>query len=412
MSASSGGTNPAPAGSFASLDLLRGVSAAAVFLSHVDTFAAAGRKLLPAFLGSVAVEVFMLISGFLMMWHFLERKARGEAWGKVSTCMRFYTRRFFRIAPLYYLCLVIVYVLHHPLAGMNEANLKVLAPAYLPGPHDPTDGSLTVAHVLAHFSFAFGFIPRFAQSNPLPDWSIGLEMQFYLFFPFIALLLVRTYYVGAVLLAIGLKWWFSQLYGVGVSAEPGILGVFPYPTLLPFRIDCFLVGILFACVLYERENRSKRVLLTLLALALAGLYAKKFLIMAAGFILFEIALRFGTGIGLVDRSAQRVNRLMEHRFVKFLADTSYGVYLLHIPILIATVYVLIRWTALEELSPVIRLLVVTATATPFVYGLAWLVFRWIESPGNAFGHRLAKRFSAAADRGQANARSEASGTTL
>ena len=58
---------------------------------------------------------------------------------------------------------------------------------------------------MAHFTFLFGFIPRYAASTHIPDWSIGLEMQFYLFFPFIAILLIRTHFVGGTFVLIALN---------------------------------------------------------------------------------------------------------------------------------------------------------------------------------------------------------------
>jgi peptidoglycan/LPS O-acetylase OafA/YrhL len=67
------------------LDLLRGLSAGAVLFSHIDTFVASGRAFLPAFLGSTAVEMFMMISGFLMMWHFQVRREKGESWNSPKT---------------------------------------------------------------------------------------------------------------------------------------------------------------------------------------------------------------------------------------------------------------------------------------------------------------------------------------
>ena len=193
----------------------------------------------------------MLISGFLMMWHFYERRQMGEAWGSAKTCGKFYIRRFFRIAPLYYCALVVVYLLHDGLLRDITQNRLALHQVDVQGPHDPTSLKLTAAHVLAHFTFLFGFIPAFAQSNPLPDWSIGLEMQFYLFFPFLALLLSRTQFVGGVVVLLGIHWLALQLFGVGIWADPKWIGVFPYPTFLPLKIDCFLVGMLLAAGLYE-----------------------------------------------------------------------------------------------------------------------------------------------------------------
>lgn len=377
---------------FASLDLMRGLCAFAVLLSHIGTFVSDGKPLLPSFLGTVGVQVFMLISGFLMMWHFQERRRMGELWGTSRTCLKFYTRRFFRIAPLYYFMLVLVYVFHDQISFMNGQNHLAFAPTYTSSSHDPTSSGVTLAHILSHFTFLFGAIPRYAQSNPLPDWSIGLEMQFYLFFPFIALLLVRTHYLGATFFLLTLGWISHQLFGVGVTSDPKVLGLFPYPTLLPFMIDRFLVGMLIAAGLFERENGSKRTFLLLLALTVAAIASKKFLLIAFGFTLYELALNFGCGIDIFDKLARRVDSILQGRFFKFIADTSYGVYLIHIPLLILLIWLLVQFTSFEGFSPYVRLFLMTGIVTPVVYLLSYLAFRLIEFPCNSWGHRIVKRF--------------------
>ena len=35
--------------------------------------------------------------------------------------------------------------------------------------------------ILLHVTFLFGLFPSFIQDSILPDWSIGLEMQFYFY---------------------------------------------------------------------------------------------------------------------------------------------------------------------------------------------------------------------------------------
>lgn len=380
--------SPAKKFSFNSLDLLRGLSAGAVLLSHIDTFVASGKALLPHFLGSLAVETFMMISGFLMMWNFLFRLDKGESWASPMTYVDFYSRRFFRIAPLYYLMLILVYSFHGTIVEMSEQNRAVFTPTYVAGSHDPTDSAWSVAHVVSHFTFTFGLIPSFAQSNPLPDWSIGLEMQFYLLFPFIALLLVRSRLLGTVILLLAIKWASLQLFGVGVMSEPRVLGLFPYPTLLAFKIDCFLVGMLIAAGLYEQNHEGKRIILFLVALVVAGFHMKKLLLVSFVFTSFEVSLRRGSGWDRGDRLLNRIDQILAGRLTKFLADTSYGVYLIHIPLLILLVWLLTKYTNFEFYSPVLRLVVMAAIVTPLVYFLGYLAFRFVESPGIEWGRRV------------------------
>ncbi len=376
---------------FASLNFLRGLSAAVVLFNHTATCVSSGKNLLTFNWGGLAVDVFMLISGFLMMWHFYERRNRGESWGSSKTCLKFYVRRFFRIAPLYYCLLLVVYFFHDGLQQLQAHNQSVFQPTYVSGPHDPTSTEMSVAQVLTHFSFAFGLIPRYAASSPLPDWSIGLEMQFYLFFPFLALLLVRSQFIWGTALLLATSWVSLKLFGVGVNAEPGWLGVFSYPTLLPFRIDCFLVGMLLAAGLYEKDSFAKRTFLLLLALLVAGIYMKKFLLICFLFAFYELALNYGTGLPPLDRMVNRASRVVGHRIFKFMADASYGVYLIHMPLLVLVIWLLTQLSSFAGLSPVMRFICGLLVIIPLVYTLAFLAFKYIESPGIAWGRQIIKR---------------------
>jgi peptidoglycan/LPS O-acetylase OafA/YrhL len=377
--------------SFASLNFLRGLSAAAVLINHTATFVSSGKNLLTFNWGGLGVDMFMLISGFLMMWHFYERRNRGESWDSSQTCLKFYVRRFFRIAPLYYCLLILVYVFHNGLQQLGAHNQSVFQPTYLPGPHDPTSTEMSAAQVLTHFSFAFGFIPRYAASSPLPDWSIGLEMQFYLFFPFLALLLVRSQFIWGTALLLATSWISLKLFGVGVNASPGLLGVFPYPTLLPLKIDCFLVGMLLAAGLYEKDSFAKRTFLLLLGLLVAGIYMKKFLLICFLFAFYELALAYGTGLPPLDRTVKSASRVVGHRIFKFMADASYGVYLIHLPLLTVVIWLLTHLRSFVELSPVMRFISGLLVMIPLVYTLAFLAFKFIESPGIAWGRKIIKR---------------------
>ena len=88
------------------LDTLRGFLAFWVFYGHVK-MASIGKDVLwgsPA----IAMDGFMLLSGFLMAYHWILRKDKFKTiWLQTKD---FYTGRFFRIAPLYYLLFTIGYI--------------------------------------------------------------------------------------------------------------------------------------------------------------------------------------------------------------------------------------------------------------------------------------------------------------
>jgi len=58
----------------------------------------------------VAVDIFIVMSGFLMV-HVSTKRLGGKGYDFQST-IEFYVRRFFRISPVYYLALGLIFLFH------------------------------------------------------------------------------------------------------------------------------------------------------------------------------------------------------------------------------------------------------------------------------------------------------------
>jgi peptidoglycan/LPS O-acetylase OafA/YrhL len=222
------------------LDGLRGGAALWVLLSHCMLWGAWERIRLPD--AKIAVDVFMVLSGFLMVRLSLERDER-EPIGTTSTAMRFWIRRFFRIAPLYYLVVAFAFIFGQSFKA-GVARLIAANPdhfIHLQSAHLPQYTHYTLSNLLMHLSFLFGFVPAFASSTLLPDWSIGLEMQFYLAFPLMMFLYRRLPAISATLLifAIGAFLKRLTLHALGQDA-------FPEASFLPLKINVFMAGMLLA----------------------------------------------------------------------------------------------------------------------------------------------------------------------
>ncbi|HLJ88820.1 MAG TPA: acyltransferase [Candidatus Angelobacter sp.] len=143
----------------ASLDGLRAYSVAFVLLGHMATVDAAPAPL--AGYAHLGVEVFFVISGFIITWLLL--KERDET-GTISLG-NFYRRRFFRIIPACYLYVAIAFALHHDRFSFHNL-VYVLGFA--------TNYDLGRPPALGHL------------------WSLAVEEQFYLLWPIILLLFFRT----------------------------------------------------------------------------------------------------------------------------------------------------------------------------------------------------------------------------
>src|SRR5438477_6188480 len=81
------------------LDGLRGIAALWVLLDHCLLLT--GYSLPVIDMPDLGVDHFMMLSGFLMVFHY-HLRAQAEPWDAPHTWAKFWLRRFFRIAPLYY----------------------------------------------------------------------------------------------------------------------------------------------------------------------------------------------------------------------------------------------------------------------------------------------------------------------
>ena len=361
------------------LDGLRGFAALWVLLSHAQILS--GMSGVPVLSwGELAVDLFMLLSGFLMAHHYVLRQEK-EPWHAKSTFFTFWLRRFFRIAPLYYFLLFFALLLG-PWVGDWRDAIALQWPATATSPARYDDQSMS--NILMHVSFMFGAFPEYAFRTPLPDWSIGLEMSFYLAFPFLMLLVLRMGLLTAGLLAI-------ILAGVGLLMFRDFFAQFAMPSFLPLKLYLFFIGIWLAV---SRLQGGMRVALAMsvMVLIVVGLVERSD--QAAGRMLLVIGMFYLMNDGNLPGSKRlqggiaKLRAVLASRVSRFLGDTSYGVYLLHLLVLIPVAGMLTHSTAYLALSGPVRLLVCAALVAPPVYLVAWLLFRTVETGGIRMGKHV------------------------
>lgn len=364
------------------LDGLRGLAALWVFVGHSLNLTMAwipivGRPLL-------AVDLFMLLSGALMAYQAEVREPK-EPMARPLTWARFWTRRFFRIAPVFYVAFIVAMLLGPWLLEMREIVAQAGAAAAEPTryiDHGP-------GNVLLHLTFLFGLIPEYASRSPLPDWSIALEMQFYLAFPFILLLLRKIGFVaGSVLLTLAAAaLWLPFGDWLG-RFDPDT------PALLPLKLNMFLAGML---VMKARglEGRG-RWALVLVAAVLAAIPVAPVAHWSELVVRVLTVFVAGAAIipGLLGRTPLETlagwgRALLASPPLKVLGDVSYGVYLIHLVVLVPVVAVVER--QLPGLPPLAQTAVAFLGAAAVVYPLGWAAYRWIELPGISLGRRLVAR---------------------
>jgi peptidoglycan/LPS O-acetylase OafA/YrhL len=345
---------------FPSLDGIRGIAALWVIEGHAVGLAAVKHVGLLA-VTSLAVDLFMMLSGFLMVIN----HADDRTWG------RFLWRRFFRLAPLFYLALIVAFV---------------IAPAFL---HYrdvvwATSGERTDKWVIdagpqsfmAHLSFLYGLSPHLYWSTALPDWSLSLEAQFYLAFPF---LIWASRRIGVGAMAGG----FGVLSIALVIALHGYLGAFELPSPLPLKLPIFLAGMLLAFAVRDpgRAPMFAGLAVLLCGLPLVASEHLPLLVVRCGMVL-ALGAAIARDAGATSGVLLRPLAFLSMPLARWLGDCSYAAYLIHLPVMViglglAEAYVPHRPFALYATALTITL--------PVTYALAWAAFTWVEKPGIALG---------------------------
>lgn len=368
-----------------SLDGFRGMLALWVYCGHLSN--AVGFKNYVLGMHALAVDLFMVLSGFLMVhtWKTPVSPGHTFSFGFRTTIFTFYVSRFFRIAPLYYVLLLVCYAFLPTLAEMHSFAQKMIPPPWAEGllnfdPHISWDFS-SFRWLFFHGTFTFGLVPGMEATSPLPDWSLSLEMQFYLIFPLLLTLFGR---VPIMLLAIVSA--LSALYAptlFGSYLTPGSIAHFGQPSLIMYRLNAFMAGMVVAFWLRNREL-GKQSGITDIYAAMAGLIC--ILPMSK-----PVILGYFVFVVLVFRQVPRLNRLLSLKPFRFFGDISYSVYLVHLLVLIPMVYWLIQQPGFMALGGTYRFILALGATGPIVILVSYLLFLSIELPGIRTGRCFLRR---------------------
>jgi len=371
------------------LDGVRGLAALWVVLAHCMILGGWHLPYLPD--PNSAVDIFMILSGYLMAYHAGPCGGDGHTFFPEGVA-GFYVRRFFRVAPVFYLMLVFSFALSTPI----ESGLAALQWGGSEGsPNSPMQyhAEATPMNLALHFSFLFGLFPQYAAATYLPDWSIGLEMQFYAVFPLLILGIRKYRYLAPVLGLTALSFATIRLFELLPRPVPGASSFYPHPSFLLLKLPLFLIGIVAADAVASAKEGRKRwpALLAVLVLGLAACYSQ-WVLATAGLFLF-LGFTDPEGKAIHSRWAALISRTLGCRIASFLAAASYGVYLVHGCCIALCAYFLAKASWFLGLAPGLRMIVLCVAVLISAYGLATAIHYLVERPGIELGRRLARRMS-------------------
>jgi peptidoglycan/LPS O-acetylase OafA/YrhL len=261
--------------------------------------------------GDLGVTGFFVLSGFLITWLLLREHDQS---GTVSL-RGFYLRRTLRIFPAYYAFVV-----------FSLLTDSALGHAWTPG------------QVQSALSYTVNYYNAFNNhEGPIPHtWSLAVEEQFYLCWPFLFLLLLRrgegVLRTGLLALTAGVLLWRSFLYVSGTAGSAYVYNA------LDTRFDSLSIGCLLAVLLrHPAAHRAGRALAVRpwLPVATAALIAWS---RTGGTEAYHYSLGFTVDslliavliVQLLQLHPSALWRWLDHRFTRYLGALSYPLYLWHL----------------------------------------------------------------------------------
>jgi peptidoglycan/LPS O-acetylase OafA/YrhL len=308
--------------------------------------------------GWVGVDLFFVLSGFLITGKLV------ESIGQRRYFFSFYIRRILRIVPLYYFVLIIFFVL-----------LPVFASSYV-----SESMQQLIKDQFYYWTFSINFIEAKdgwpANITLIHFWSLACEMQFYLVWPFVIILVKndikkRMLLWVFIILAIVFRIYFTEYFSLHLVSRY---------VLLFSRIDAFAIGGLAYYYLSSPAGPAKR----MPPLALSGFSLAIILFLSFRYKLnwhytnepvqwigYTLNAFFWGGILMFYCATNMKSNVISGLFAR-IGKYSYAMYVFHLPL----------WIFLEKFFETHRpsfphwLLGISAFIITFL--LAWLSYHLYE----------------------------------
>lgn len=293
------------------------------------------------------VTLFFVISGFLITYLLLNEQEKSQT----ISIGKFYMRRILRIWPIYFLYLIVALTVT---GSWHEEGLWY----YL----------VFVANI--PFIMSVGIIPIAHY------WSISVEEQYYLFWPWLVKLTkgkTRRLMWVALALCCG---WLAMKYGLYLTQGTTLA----YRFFAATRFDCMMLGAMGAVLFYRQQPLFMKVLGNRWV-GVACLLAIGFSMPWAGWLPAPLRPQVLALLSLGAIMGQVANRPiinLENRVMDSIGKVSYGIYVIH-PLMIFLLSE--AWRSLGLQIPAgWSTVLIYITITAVVYAVAWVSYRYFERP--------------------------------
>ncbi|OOM76325.1 acyltransferase family protein [Clostridium puniceum] len=341
------------------LESVRGISACLIVYFHVWALCgfAGGSVVLDSIVSNFdsSVRMFFLLSGFALLCGYEKSLFSSEV-----SLKNFYIKRFFKIAPVFYLVVII----------------QVLISYFF------QNHLYSITSIIMSATLLFGFLPVNQELIVWASWAVGIECIFYLVFPLFVLIAKNKYYlIVSLILSLIITYNYSSLIGNGIPNS--------HMNILIYLSYFFMGGVLYRIIpLISKIKKGKawniiEIPFLITSLMLGILITKLFSRDIGMLIAFSL---------IICGAIYGYSCIIENKITRFLGSISYPMYLLHMIV----VQVLSKFGVIQAISRCIsnvyiRYVVVGTLVVLFTCILAHFVTRYVERYWVEKGKRYLKR---------------------
>jgi Predicted acyltransferases len=347
------------------IDALRGLAITGVLFTHIGV-----NSHLPLFIqkiiagGAMGVQLFFIVSAFTLFLS-LDKKIGQEKCLKLN----FFLRRFFRIAPMYYLG--IIYFL-----WQNDFTASLLGDKIIASP----------TNILANFLFLHGLSPFWINSLVPGGWTITVEMTFYCFVPYLFKKIKNAEQAfNFLLISLFIRLFSNFILNKIITIDNAELWKAYLSSYLLNQLPIFALGIIMYFVIKNNSAKTlftaKNIFLSAIILMANFLILKEFI---PEFFLFGIVFLI-LGVFL---NKNRIKTIVNPLFI-FMGKISYSMYLVHF----AVIYWLGRTEIIDHLpvNGIFKYLLRILLLFIATILIAAISYRFIEKPTQKLGKKLIQK---------------------
>ncbi|NDV95233.1 acyltransferase [Dysgonomonas sp. 521] len=349
------------------IDSLRGIAILLVVLVHIgvvldntlDYFAIGSFLVSVIFNGAFGVQLFLIASAYTLTMSYYNRL------DEPHKNRNFFIRRFFRIAPMYYIA--IIYFTLDKYLQFDFVN--------------PDFSAIPLRSMLSDVLFINALIPEYTNNYVPGGWSVSVEFLFYFMLPFICSK-VKT--MNSALI------FFLSTLTLAIIVDPFIREntIYPYFHEYNFfvQLSVFPLGIIAYFYLNRQEHNIKPVTwvyTAIMMLVFCYIAVPKHIMFSLVFMLLLII------------QAKYDFRLFSNRLLAAVGKVSFSMYLIHF----AVIYLFNRF-GFSHVIPVsdfgtsllnFVLMYIIVTIAAFI--ISSFTYRAIEVPGQNLGRKLIKKLN-------------------